>query len=127
MNLPSKIDSGNIEYKLKITSNNKLYLIKLSTQLKIRCNNGRGMAIYLIGISDQGEILGINSNEFKVTINNVQKLVNINKGMILQKTVNQLDGGKFWATIFILDYDINKENLTTTTYTFNNKLILKEI
>ena len=123
MHLPPKIDSGNIEYKLKMTTSNKLYLIKQSTHLKIRCNNGRGMAIYLIGINDSGEILGINSKEFKLTLDNLQKIVDINQGMILQKTVNQLEGGKFWATIFILDHDINKDLVTTTTYTFNNNLM----
>ena len=32
------------------------------------------MAIYLIGINDSGDILGINSKEFKLTLDNLQKI-----------------------------------------------------
>ncbi len=120
MQLPPLKDTGNIEYKLHIKSKNKLGLIKLSALLKIRCNKGRGMAIYLIGVDDHGKIVGINSKDFKKTIDNLIKMVNINKGMILQKTINQLGDSKLWATVFILDYDFNKDGISTTTYTFKN-------
>ncbi len=119
MLLPPLSEHGNIEYKLHIKSKNKLGLIKLAALLKLRCLKGRGMAVYLIGVNDQGKIVGISSKDLKKTIDNISKIVSINKGMILQKTITQLGDSKLWATIFILDYDINKNAINTTTYNFD--------
>jgi len=122
MHLPPEIESGNIEYKLKIIPENKARLVRLSTQLRWRCNEGRGMSIYFIGITDLGEIVGIQASEFNVSLENLVKMVNLNKSMILQKTINQLQNGKFWATVFILSRNLNENNLQTITYTFQNKI-----
>ena len=122
MHLPPEIESGNIEYKLKIIPDNKHRLIRLATQLRWRCNEGRGMATYFIGISDIGEIVGIKATEYNSSIANLKKMVDLNKSMILQTTVNQLDNGNVWASIFIISRDININNNRGITYTFANKI-----
>lgn len=122
MHLPPEIESGNIEYKLKIIPENKHRLIRLTTQLRWRCNEGRGLAVYFIGITDLGEIVGIQSSEFKASMENLVKMTNLNKAMILQKTVNQLENGKFWASVFIISRNINDTYRQTITYTFENKI-----
>lgn len=53
--LPPEPQFGNIEYKLKLISPSKQRLDHLVTQLKWRLNEGKGEAIYEIGVTDSGE------------------------------------------------------------------------
>ena len=123
MLLPIEIESGNIEYKLKIIPDNNNRLIRLATQLNWRCNEGRGMAIYFLGVNDMGEIIGITSKEFNESMNNLTKMVALNKATILQKNINQLICGKLWATIIIISNinQMNVNNKREITYTFGCK------
>ena len=107
MQLPKEIESGNIEYKLKIIPINKIRLIKLSTQLKWRCTEGRGLVIYFLGTEDNGNIVGITADELDQSIKHLQDIVNINQYIIIQKNINQIALDKFWASIFIIDTDFN--------------------
>ena len=107
MQLPKEIESGNIEYKLKIIPNNKIRLIKLSTQLKWRCTEGRGVVIYFLGTQDSGSITGITADELNISIKYLQEIVDINKYTILQKNINQIAGDKFWSSIIIIDPNFN--------------------
>ncbi len=120
MHLPPETESGNIEYKLKIIPENQTRLIRLSTQLKWRCLEGNGLAIYFIGITDTGKIEGITPDEFNQSMTNLGKMVALNKGMILQNTINKLENGNLWSTIFILNYDISNTKQNSVTYTFSN-------
>ena len=104
-NFPPEIESGNIEYKLKIIpeSNKRTKrLMQLSTQLKWRVMEGRGLAIYILGITDKGKVDGLSTEEFKNTLDNLRELVALNKFSIIQKNINQTPSGKFWASIIIL-------------------------
>ena len=51
---------------------------------------------------------------------NLGKMVALNKGMILQNTINKLENGNLWSTIFILNYDISNTKQNSVTYTFSN-------
>lgn len=65
--MEKELDNGNIEYKLKLINKNTERIKKLATQMRYRVNEGNGEAIYHIGVSDSGEIIGINSEEFEET------------------------------------------------------------
>lgn len=67
---------GNIEYKLnfKKMTNNKFQ--KYSSQLKYRVLEGYGKAIYIIGISDDGRIVGLDKSEVEKTINLLHYICN---------------------------------------------------
>ncbi len=121
MHLPPQHKKGNIVYKLKIIPENKVGYIRLYLELRDRCREGHGMAIYLLGVSDKGEIVGLSSEDFHKSFSNLTKLVNLNKGTLLQKTINQLGDSKFWATVFILNYDLQKRDFRSreVTYSFN--------
>ncbi|CEG82288.1 Putative Gtp binding protein 2 [Rhizopus microsporus] len=55
--LPPEADSeGNIEYKLKLVNPSVERLEHLVTQMKWRLAEGNGVAIYEIGIDDDGTI-----------------------------------------------------------------------
>lgn len=58
-------DEGSIEYKQKLTDiPSKIKFEKLTTQLNFRLNEGKGECIYVIGVADDGEILGLNERDF---------------------------------------------------------------
>lgn len=60
---------GNIEYKQEL-SNMDIYKInKYATQLKFRLIEGSGKAIYLLGVKDNGHILGIPDGQYESYIN----------------------------------------------------------
>jgi GTPase len=50
---------GKIEYKLTIMDKAKERLNHLTTQLNFRLNEGKGQAIYRIGVEDNGNPIGI--------------------------------------------------------------------
>lgn len=59
---------GNIEYKLKLTSIKSEKLDTVATQLKYRIEEGMGEAIYEIGVTDDGKIVGINEKDLHESI-----------------------------------------------------------
>ncbi|MFQ6123869.1 MAG: GTP-binding protein [Candidatus Heimdallarchaeota archaeon] len=50
---------GNVEYKLKLIHPNDDRLVELATQLNYRLNEGDGEAFYELGVSDEGEPVGL--------------------------------------------------------------------
>ena len=77
MKFNPEIESGNIEYKLKIIPKDNDRLEELSSQLKWRLFEGNGIAKYYIGIGDDGKIIGINNNDYQLSINNLNKMCKI--------------------------------------------------
>lgn len=51
---------GMMEYKLTLMDRAKERLKHLTTQLNFRLNEGKGQAIYRIGVEDNGNPIGIN-------------------------------------------------------------------
>jgi len=69
----AEIDNGNILYKLTLENFDIKKIIKYTTQLKYRVLEGYGKAIYIIGISDKGTIIGLNE-PFPIVINKLHLL-----------------------------------------------------
>lgn len=70
---------GNTEYKVELSDINQSKINRYATQLKFRIIEGKGKAIYLIGVKDDGNIVGIEnklipeySNIMKTIANQVQ-------------------------------------------------------
>jgi GTPase len=64
-------DDGNIEYKLKLVDKSDERIAGISTQMRYRVDEGSGEAIYVIGVMDDGEIRGVNDDEFTESFNNL--------------------------------------------------------
>ncbi len=120
MHLPVGQKKGNFVYKQEILSSHKPKQLSLYLELKKKCQEGGGLVVYLLGISDLGEIVGLTSDGFNRSWDNLQKIIKMLKGSVLQKTINQLANGKFWATVFILNYNLQDRfpGLKETTYNF---------
>lgn len=75
---------GNREYKRNILCKNNATIQKRATQMLFRLLEGNGKALYLLGIDDDGKIIGLNKtdlfNSIKI-IKNISKEIkaNINK------------------------------------------------
>ena len=65
-------DEGNIEYKCIFNIKSRDRLDRYITQLNYRLNEGLGEAIYLIGVSDLGQVIGLSNEiiEFNLDIIN---------------------------------------------------------
>mmetsp|Transcript_30021 Transcript_30021/g.26595 ORF Transcript_30021/g.26595 Transcript_30021/m.26595 type:complete len:129 (+) Transcript_30021:296-682(+) len=88
---------GNTEYKLQITCksktlnktqqkkmtggeksrmsyNNDERLVKLTTQMKFRLQEGAGEAFYVIGVGDKGDATGISKEYMEASLRNLHKM-----------------------------------------------------
>ena len=62
-------EEGNIEYKFKLTDSSSLRVESLACQMRWRCDEGNGECIYIIGVHDNGEMVGITPEDYKKTLN----------------------------------------------------------
>jgi GTPase len=72
--LDKELDYGNIEYKRELINLDEEKLNKRITQMKYRVYEGSGEAFYLIGVSDDGTVLGLNKDEYDESITNLEKI-----------------------------------------------------
>ena len=99
---------GNIEYKLKFSNITKNRFDKLSTQLKFRLIEGDGIALYFIGVNDNGELIGINHNEMKYSLTILKKMCKEINAIITKKNRVELKNNNFINIIKIKAlFDIN--------------------
>ena len=77
-NQPKEKYYGNREYKLHLvmdkSKKSEKKLMKRSTQLKFRLNEGNGKALYLIGINDDGDIIGLDNIHLIESIKNLCRM-----------------------------------------------------
>ena len=65
-------DEGNLEYKLKLVKVPPERLEELASQLKYRLEEGMGEAIYELGVTNEGEILGLTSQDLEETLKTLE-------------------------------------------------------
>lgn len=66
-------DVGNVEYKLKVVGKDEKRIDELATQMKFRLIEGGGEALYEIGVSNDGQLIGLNDTERRETLENLSK------------------------------------------------------
>lgn len=64
---------GNLEYKLKLVEVPPERLEELASQLKYRLEEGMGEAIYELGVTDEGEILGLSRRDLEETLKTLER------------------------------------------------------
>ncbi|EGF83747.1 hypothetical protein BATDEDRAFT_33882 [Batrachochytrium dendrobatidis JAM81] len=72
--LPPEVEEGCIEYKLKLIDPTPERLQHLVTQLKWRLAEGSGEAIYEIGVSDDGTLVGLCQEEMDTSLSTLKKM-----------------------------------------------------
>ncbi|KAJ3073993.1 GTP binding protein [Podochytrium sp. JEL0797] len=95
--LPREIEEGNVEYKLKLVNPPPERIQHLVTQLKWRLAEGHGEAIYEIGVTDHGELVGLSRKDMLESINTLRKMGEILKAdvSIIRERVIQLTPDEF--------------------------------
>uniref|UniRef100_A0A8C6MC51 GTP binding protein 2 n=1 Tax=Nothobranchius furzeri TaxID=105023 RepID=A0A8C6MC51_NOTFU len=73
-NLPPEAEEGNIEYKLKLINPTQNRFEHLATQMKWRLQEGRGEAVYQIGVEDNGMLVGLSEEDMRASLNTLHRL-----------------------------------------------------
>lgn len=60
-------DDGNKEYKLKLINGDQDSIEHIATQMRYRLDEGHGEAVYTIGVTDSGGVVGLTAEEYKTT------------------------------------------------------------
>ncbi len=105
--IPPENNKGCCEYKLKLIYGNGIpeeirekKLIKIASQMKYRLYQGNGKAIYILGVSDKGDIEGIEEHELMESILFIEKACHSINANIYKKRIYQGNNG-FIATLRI--------------------------
>ncbi|XP_074502149.1 GTP-binding protein 2 [Sebastes fasciatus] len=72
--LPPEAEEGNIEYKLKLVNPTQYRFEHLATQMKWRLQEGRGEAVYQIGVEDNGMLVGLPEEDMRTSLKTLHKL-----------------------------------------------------
>ncbi|KAK9541470.1 hypothetical protein VZT92_001511 [Zoarces viviparus] len=72
--LPPEAEEGNIEYKLKLVNPTQYRFEHLATQMKWRLQEGRGEAVYQIGVEDNGMLVGLSEEDLRTSLRTLHML-----------------------------------------------------
>ena len=111
--LNKELEYGNIEYKLHLKNISQEKIIRYSTQMNFRLNEGNGTAYYIIGIKDNGCIVGLTNEILNDSINNLKKIANNLYPLDINYDNYIIKGKNLYFTIVKL---INKEYKKTLIY-----------
>ncbi|KAI0984168.1 hypothetical protein GJ496_009607 [Pomphorhynchus laevis] len=74
-NLPPEEHLGNVEYKLKLVNPDPERIEHLTTQMKWRLEEGNGVALYELGVEDNGNVIGLAAAEFNSSLKTMNSMV----------------------------------------------------
>lgn len=72
--LPPEAEEGNIEYKLKLINPTQYRFEHLATQMKWRLQEGRGEAVYQIGVEDNGMLVGLSDEDMRASLKTLHRM-----------------------------------------------------
>ncbi|CAL8297534.1 unnamed protein product [Merluccius merluccius] len=72
--LPPEAEEGNIEYKLKLINPTQYRFEHLATQMKWRLQEGRGEAVYQIGVEDNGMLVGLSEEDMRTSLKTLHRM-----------------------------------------------------
>lgn len=87
-------DTGNKEYKLKLLDDSIQTIDHLTSQMRYRLEEGSGECFYNIGITDNGEMIGLSPQEYEKTFDILQKVCNKNNYYINLLSTQKIDKEK---------------------------------
>ena len=93
--LPRKEDK-NIEFKERLIPSVHLKEERkqqLASQMKFRLEKGKGVAVYIIGVKENGEVKGLTDLEFQETLN-ILKIIAAENGARIDKVEKFREDGR---------------------------------
>jgi len=92
-------DEGNKEYKLKLTQDTQERINQWTSQMRYRVDEGGGEAIYVLGITDEGGLVGMIPSEYTSTRKIFDKVVKANNytaTILSERIVNESEQKKVY-------------------------------
>lgn len=109
MNLEPENDDGNKEYKLKLTDHSQERLEEIATQMRYRIEEGHGEAFYTLGVTDSGELIGLDLNDYEKSLTNLQNVAKKNSYALTLITEQLVPGTTRKVYEFLVrEYNPNK-------------------
>lgn len=105
---PPEEEYGNIEYKTKLVNKTEDRINGLATQMRMRTDEGNGESIYVIGVSDNGDIVGINDDEFTASFNTLKLAADKNSYSMTVIESKDISSGKKVYEILIREKNEKK-------------------
>lgn len=102
-------DEGNIEYKLKLVSVDADRIDKITSQMRFRCDEGKGEAYYYLGVMDDGLVVGMEDTEFTETFDNLSIAAATNNYSILLLATETYNEKKLYK---VLIRELNQNHYT---------------
>ena len=68
---PPENEYGNIEYKMKLIDKKEDRIQEIASQMRFRTYQGGGESIYVIGVADDGQLVGVDDDEFEESFCNL--------------------------------------------------------
>ena len=72
--LQREVESGNVEYKLKLVEPTETRFQQLVTQLKWRLAEGAGKALYEMGVGDDGTLAGLGEHDMAASLDTLRRM-----------------------------------------------------
>ncbi|KAJ3159254.1 GTP binding protein [Geranomyces michiganensis] len=72
--MPPEVEQGNVEYKLQLVNTPPERIEHLISQLKWRLAEGYGEAMYEIGVSDKGSLVGLTQDDLDASLSTLRKM-----------------------------------------------------
>ena len=84
-------DEGNVEYKSQLLNLTEERIQQLMTQMAYRLVEGKGEAIYEIGVRDDGTLIGLPENDFNESLANLKNIVENINASIVHTSIKKVD------------------------------------
>lgn len=101
-------DDGNIEYKTKLIDKTDERIEEIASQMRYRCDEGFGEAMYVIGVTDCGDLVGVNDDEFTESFNNLSLAARKNNYTMTMISDKTLDNKKKIYELLVRENNNNK-------------------
>ena len=98
-------EEGNVEYKLCLLKKEDQRVENLATQMRYRCDEGYGECIYNIGVTDDGEMVGITDAEYEETMVNMKKMSDMNNYTITLLSSTPADDDKKVYEVLVREHN----------------------
>ena len=78
MAINAEKEDGNIEYKLFLSPKSEDRLKELISQMGFRLNEGNGECVYILGVTDLGETIGLTDEQYDNSLEYLKNIIYLN-------------------------------------------------
>ncbi|MCY0850434.1 GTP-binding protein [Sulfuracidifex metallicus] len=101
MKYPRESDLGKIEYKLILSALDENRLESLATQMRFRLEEGNGEAFYVLGVSNDGDVIGMTKEEMQKSLDALEKIAELVNAKIVYKRIVEIGRGREVAEVLV--------------------------